>query len=242
MQTKWLTIATADGPMHAYLAMPDGAGPYRAIVVLQEAFGVNHYLRSVTERLADAGYVALAPELLHRSGTHVEVPYDDTGQAAPIFEKIDNATIEEDVGAAIAALRARPEVDPKRIGAVGFCIGGFAAILAGLTTAVAAIVAFYPGTLVRAHPRLRLEPLVERMPRLHAATLCIFGERDHAISADDVGVVRAALAKSPSRHEVVVYPNAAHGFHTEDRTGAYEPVTAEQAWHKTLAWLEDMLR
>lgn len=242
MQTRWLTITTKDGPMHAYLAEPDGAGPYNAIVVLQEAFGVNHYVRSVVERLADAGYVALAPELFHRSGTHVEVPYTDMGQAMAVFENIDNDAIEEDVGAAIAAVRARPDVDPKRIGVVGFCMGGFGAILAGLTTAVAAVVAYYPGGLVHERPKLKLRPLVGRLPQMHAATLCLFGGRDQGIPPDDVAAVRAALDKSPSRHEVVIYPDAQHGFHTEDRTDRYHPQDAEKAWHKTLAWFEDMLR
>ena len=236
MMTTWITVATADGPMQAYLAEPAGSGPHAGVLVLQEAFGVNRYVRGVADLLAAAGYIAIAPELFHRSGTHVEVPYDDSGQAAHVFAAIDNGTIGEDIRAAVAALRAQPQLDPERIGVVGFCIGGFAAILTGLTTTVASVVAFYPGTLVRAHPRLKLSPLVDRMPELRAATLCMFGERDQAISADDVAAVRAALARSQSRHEVVVYPDAGHGFHTEDRTAMYTPAAAEQAWDETLAW------
>jgi carboxymethylenebutenolidase len=242
MKTKWITVSTADGPMHAYLAEPDGAGPYSGILVLQEAYGVNHYVKSVVERLADEGYVALAPELFHRSGTHVEVPYGDVERAMQALETLDNDKLEEDAGAAVAALRARPDVDPKRIGVVGFCVGGFAAVLTGLTTAVAAVVAYYPGGLIRDRPRFKLKPLVERMPDLHAATLMIYGGKDRGIPPADVDVVRAALAKSRSRHEVCVYGNGAHGFHTEDRATAYDPESAEQAWHKTTSWLADMLR
>ena len=236
METKWIDVTTADGPMHAYLAEPGGAGLYPGIVVVQEAFGVNEYVRSVVDRLADAGYVALAPELYHRTGKHVEVAYDQREGVLEILAKIDNAAIAEDVGSAVAAVRARPDVDPKRIGIVGFCMGGFATILGGLTTAAAAIVAFYPGGLVHPRPHFKLQPLVDRMHTLRSATLCIYGANDPAIPESDIEMVRAALAKSPSRHRVTVYPDAGHGFHSHDRAGAFAPVAAEKAWHETLEW------
>ena len=75
MQTKWIVIPTDDGPMEAYLATPDGGGPYPAGLEGHAAFGVNSYVRSVVDRLADEGYVALAPEMFHRAGTHLEVDY-----------------------------------------------------------------------------------------------------------------------------------------------------------------------
>ena len=83
MQTQWLTIHTADGDwMRAYYAAPDGAGPHPGIVVLQEAFGVNSYVRgfgsSTGSRMPAS--LAIAPELFHRSGAHVEVAYDDLGR------------------------------------------------------------------------------------------------------------------------------------------------------------------
>jgi len=236
METKWIDVTTADGPMHAYLAEPGGAGLYPGIVVVQEAFGVNEYVRSVVDRLADAGYVALAPELYHRTGKHIEIAYDQREGVLEILSKIDNNAVSEDIGSAVAAVRARPDVDPKRIGIIGFCMGGFATILGGLTTAAAAIVAFYPGGLVNVRPQFKLRPLVDRIHTMRAATLCIYGADDHGIPEADINAVREALAKSPSRHRVTVYPNAGHGFHSYDRAGAYAPVAAEKAWHETLDW------
>jgi carboxymethylenebutenolidase len=241
MAGTWIEIPTADGRMHAYQSEPSGGGPYPGIVVCQEAFGVNAYVRSVCDRLADAGYVAIAPELFHRTGTHLEFPYDDRERALAALGTVTNDTLEEDVGATLACLRAHREVDPVRLAAIGFCMGGFAAVLAGLTTAVAAVVAFYPGGLVAPRSPLKLEPLVDRMSKLRAATLLQLGDRDVAIPPDEVAAVTAALARSHARHRVDVWPGAQHGFHTHDRTDRYDPSTAERAWHAALTWLETML-
>lgn len=241
MQTKWLDVRTADGTMRSYLATPDGDGPYPGVVVLQEAFGVNEYVRSVADRLADAGFVALAPELFHRLGNHVELAYDAGPKILEHMVALTNDTLEEDTGAAVAALRARHDVDPKRIGALGFCMGGFTAILAGLTTAVGAVVAFYPGGLVASRPPINMQPLVDRMPKLKAATLLQFGADDKSISPADIELVKQAMAQSQARYEVDVYPDAGHGFHSHDRASAFAPEAAEAAWHRTLTWLRDML-
>jgi len=243
MTTRWIEIATADGPMHAYLAEPDGAGPYPGVVVLQEAFGVNAYVQSVCGRLADAGFVALAPELFHRAGTHVEIAYDEKDRARVMaaLGELTNDLLEEDVGAAVAALRARTDVAPTRLAIVGFCMGGFAALLGGLTTAVAAVVAFYPGGVVRARPQFKLSPFVDRLAGMRAATLVHVGGDDAGIPPDDIAAVKAALDRSPAQREVIVWPGAKHGFHCHDRTPVYDPKTAELAWHRTLAWLETML-
>jgi carboxymethylenebutenolidase len=241
MQTKWIDVQTADGAMRSYLATPDGDGPYPGVVVLQEAFGVNEYVRSVADRLADAGFVALAPELFHRKGHHVELAYDAGPKILEHMVELTNDTMEEDIASSIAALRARHDVDPKRLATIGFCMGGFAAILGGLTTAVAAVVAFYPGGLVKPRSPIKFEPLVDRMPKLKAATLLQYGADDKGISREDIELVKQAMAQSGARYEVDVYPNAGHGFHSHDRAGAYAPEAAEAAWHRTLTWLRDML-
>jgi carboxymethylenebutenolidase len=119
-------------------------------------------------------------------------------------------------------------------------MGGFAAVLAGLTTAVGAIVAFYPGMLVSPRPGLQLTPLVENIPRLAAATQIHYAANDHAISADDREAVKRALAASKCVHQVVVHDGAEHGFHSHDRA-SYHPQAAEDAWHETLAWLKENL-
>lgn len=240
MQTKWLDVSTKDGNMRSYLATPDGAGPHPGIIVCQEAFGVNAYVRSVADRLADAGFVALAPELFHRMGQHVEISESEMPKVMEAMGTLRNDDLEEDLQAAAAALRARSEVDPKRLGAIGFCMGGFAAILGAETTAVAAVVAFYPGGLFKERPPLKLVPVGPKMAKLKAATLLQFGADDQSIPHEDIELAKQALAQSGARYEVDVYKGAGHAFHSHDRK-SYVPEVAEQAWHRALTWLRDML-
>ena len=241
MKTQWLTIHTADSPMRAYCASPDGAETGPAILVLQEAFGVDEYVRSVCDRLADAGFVALAPELFHRIGAHVEYSYDDHDRAIAAVSALTVAQIEDDCGAALAELRAHTDVDPKRLGVLGFCFGGYCAVLTGLTTAVAAVVAFYPGGLCEARPGRQTPPLLDRIPKLRAATLVSFGGDDKSITPANVAQVKTALDGSPSQHEVTVYAGAGHAFHNQNRPTGFHPQAAEDAWHATLGWFKTML-
>ena len=183
--------------MHSYLSEPDGGGPYPAVVVIQEAFGVNEYVRSVCDRLADAGYVAVAPENFHRTGTHLEPPDGDWDAIEAHFTALTNDTLEEDIGAAVAALRARPDVDPRRLALMGFCVGGFAALLGGATTAVAAVVAWYPGGVVNERPGINLKPIVKKLETIKAATLVNFG-------GDNRASARTIARQSSSAREVAL--------------------------------------
>jgi carboxymethylenebutenolidase len=198
-------------------------------------------VRSVVDRLADRGFVALAPELFHRTGTHVEVPYTERPRVLAMLESVTSAALEEDAGAALAALRARSEVDPQRLGVVGFCLGGFAAILTGLTNAVHSVVAFYPGLMIRPRPNFQIAPIIDRVPELRVPTLVQIGANDQGIPAADVETIRAALARSSARNEVIVYPDADHGFHSHDHEPTYHPAVAERAWHMTLHWFAETL-
>lgn len=244
MADKWIEISTADGPMHAYLSEPNGEGPYPAVVVIQEAFGVDEYVRSVCDRLADVGYVAVAPELFHRDGVHLELSKTDYGKMMPHLVALTTGTLEEDVGTAVAALRARPDVDPRRLAIMGFCVGGYAALLGGLTTAVAAVIAWYPGGVVHSNPQWspKREPLIDRLHSLKAATLVHFGGDDQSIPPAECQQIKHALEQSHSRHSTMIWPGAKHAFHSYDRPDNFNPQAAEDAWHKSLDWLKTMLK
>lgn len=238
---RWITIKTVDGPMRSYFNAPSGRGPHPGVVVLQEAYGVNAYVKSVCDRLADAGYTAVAPELYHRAGTHLEIEYSDHPKAMEQLRQLSNATLLEDGGAAIVELRQRPDVDPRRVAVLGFCMGGFAALLAGLSTNVPAVVAFYPGLLVRQREGFAIEPIVEKLSTMRAATQIHFGDADTSIPAEDRARVKAALAASPCVHQVIVHAGANHAFHRHDCGSIYHPQAAEEAWHETLGWLKENL-
>src|SRR5688500_18682286 len=140
-----------DGSMRLYEARPDGdAGPGRgakaAVIVIQEAFGVNDHIEDVTRRFADAGYHAVAPHLFHRAGGGT-APYGDFAKVIPLYEGLTDEGIVMDVDAARAHLR-RGGFDDDHTGIVGFCFGGRVSFLIALEHALGAAVGFYGGGIV----------------------------------------------------------------------------------------------
>ena len=145
--TERVEIPLASGSMGGYLALPDGAAPLPAVLVFMEIFGINEHIREVTERVASAGYVALAPDYFHRTGAGVELDYDDAGMAAGM-KLLGALTAEEmvaDSQAALDFLRGRTDVRGDRIGACGFCIGGHMTYLTACETDIQAAASFYGG-------------------------------------------------------------------------------------------------
>ena len=142
-----VTVETADGPMRLYEAKPAGE-PRGAIVVVQEAFGVNPHIEDVTRRAAAAGYHAVAPDFFHRSGPGAVVEYGKFEKVMEYFQALgSDAAILTDLDAALAHLRAVGFADSS-IGVVGFCFGGRVSFLAALRYALGAAVGFYGGGIV----------------------------------------------------------------------------------------------
>src|SRR5207248_6472254 len=121
VKTATHTLKTSDGDMELYEAMPDSP-PSQAVIVIQEAFGVNDHIRDVTRRFADAGYHAVAPALFHRAGGGV-AEYGDMERVVKLFAGVSDDAFLDDVDAAVAHLGGAG-FGPERIGIVGFCMGG----------------------------------------------------------------------------------------------------------------------
>jgi carboxymethylenebutenolidase len=235
-----IVIETPDGPMEAHRASPPDGDPSPAVVVFQEAFGVDDHIRSVCRRFAREGYVAVAPELYHREGAGLTFPYDDFAVVRPRLAALTNDGIAADVRAVLARLRSDPAVDGERIAAVGFCAGGFAAFLAACRTDVAAAVCFYGGGIARERPGMKLRPLLPEAGGMACPVLAFFGTEDASISAADVEAVGARLRELGKTFEIVSYPAAGHGFFNDERP-SYRADAAVDAWQRTLDWLERRL-
>jgi carboxymethylenebutenolidase len=233
VQIDDLTLDTSDGPMRAYQAVPEG-GARRAVVVIQEAFGVNDHIEDVTRRLADAGYHAIAPALFHRAGGGT-APYDDFEKVFPLFEGLTDAGIVTDVEATVEHLEASGFPNGA-IGIVGFCMGGRATFLASLELALGAAVGFYGGGIV-AGRFVQFPPLIDRAGELQTPWLGLFGDEDSSIPVDDVERLRQELDGVDVPTEVVRYEGAEHGFHCDARP-SYDAEAASDAWARTLAWFE----
>ena len=236
MEITDVTLTTADGPMRLYSCVPEGGAP-RAVVVIQEAFGVNDHIEDVTRRFADAGYHAVAPALFHRAGGGT-APYDDFEKVLPLFEGLTDAAILMDVGAALTHLREQG-FDEGAIGIVGFCMGGRVTFLASLEHALGAAVGFYGGGIVTGRfPQF--PTLIERAGELKTPWLGLFGDLDGSIPVEDVETLRSRLADLDVPTEVLRYATGDHGFHCDVRS-SYNAEAATDAWARTLAWFAEHL-
>lgn len=161
-----INITTADGPMPAALAEPDGP-PKGGIVVIQEAFGLTSHIVDITARLAEAGWLAIAPALFHRQGSPV-FAYDDYEKMFPIFKELNALGVNMDVDATIAATAERG-IPAERTGIVGFCMGGTVAMQTTSRVPLGAGVTFYGGGV--AEGRFGFPSCVEAAPKLKAPWL-----------------------------------------------------------------------
>jgi carboxymethylenebutenolidase len=229
-------VATPDGAMDVYEAAPDA--PARgAVVVVQEAFGVNDHIQDVTRRFAAAGYHAVAPALFHRAGGGT-APYDDFTKVMPLFEGVTDDSILADVDATLAHLESRG-FDRAQIGIVGFCFGGRVTFLVAARRALGAAVGFYGGGIAAAGG-LPFAPLIGESSSLQTPWLGLFGDLDRGISIESVEQLRTALGDAPVAADIVRYPDAEHGFHCDARD-SYHAESAADGWSRTLAWFDTHL-
>ena len=229
-------VTTPDGLMDVYEAAPDGAAR-RAIVVIQEAFGVNRHIEDVTRRFAALGYHALAPALFHRAGGGTIDDYDnlDFTKLIALFEGVTDDTILADVDAALG-LVTEAGFDAAHTGIIGFCFGGRVTFLVAARRSLGAAVGFYGGGIVSTG-HLPFPPLIDETKSLRTPWLGLFGDRDASIPVEDVERLREALRAAPVDAEVVRYSDAAHGFHCDARAD-YHEASARDGWTRAQAWFE----
>ena len=221
---EMVTLQAADGhELGAYVAKPEGT-PRAALVVVQEAFGVNHHIRAVADRFAREGYLAVAPALFDRYERGFETGYDAAGmeRAMALMPKLNMDWAQADVLAAVEY--ARDEYKTK-VGVVGFCLGGSMAWVAAARMPVSAAVGYYGGYIVR----FKDEPL-------KAPVMLHFGREDDHIPQSDVQAIEAAHPEA----QVFVYDGAGHGFNCDERASYSEPA-AQQAWGRTIEFLREHL-
>ena len=234
---RWETVDTADGPMKLYEATPT-ADARGAVVVIQEAFGINDHIQDVTRRFAAEGHHAVAPEMFHRAGGGT-APYGDFSKVLPLFEGLTDDGILRDVDAALDHLRGAGWTD-DRIALVGYCFGGRVSFLVAVRRSLGAAAGFYGGGIVTAR-RGGFPALVGEAAALKTPWLGLFGDLDESIPVDDVEQLREALDRDASvAHEVVRYGDAGHGFHCDARESYHDP-SARDAWQRTLRWFDTHL-
>ena len=207
--------------MGAYVARPEDGGPHAAVIVLQEAFGVTAHIRDVTERLAREGYVAIAPELFHRTAPGFEGDYSDISASMPHVKALTLENAEADLHAAFAWLESRKDVSAKEVYSVGFCVGGKISFFANTVLPLRATASFYGGGIA--------QDLLDRAPAVQSPMLLVWGGRDKHITPEHRKTVTDALHANSKEYVNIEFSNAEHAFFCDDRKNYYAQAS-EQAW------------
>ena len=224
----WVSVPVEGAPeMRMFVVRPAGEGPHRAIIVMQEAFGVNAHIRDVTGRFAREGFLAVAPELFHRTGTGVEGRYDAFAEMQPHFGALTTDGILADAKAAFRWVVSQGEVDAARVAVIGYCLGGRAAYLANSSLPLAAGVSYYAGGM---------PSVLDRAGGVHGPHTFFWGGKDRHITGEQKSAVADAFTNAGKPFTTVEFSQADHGFFCDQR-GAYEPNAAREAWALTLAFL-----
>ncbi len=214
-----VTIAVNGGTAPGYLAKPARPGP--GVVVIQEYWGLVPHIEHVADRLAAAGFVALAPDLFHGATAK------SADQAGKMMMALRIGDAERDLAAAIDTLSGRQETTGTRVGTIGFCMGGALSLFAACRNPeVGACVVFYGG-----HPNVSPD-----LKALTAPVLGIFAGRDTFVSPAVVAALDKDLTALGKRHEFHTYPDVQHAFFNDDRPEVYDATAAADAWVRTLAF------
>jgi len=238
-----IQVQTPEGSMPGFLARPASAVSVPAVVVVQEAFGLNAHIKDVAARLACEGYATLAPDLYYRE-TDAVVAYDNLPEAIRLMMGLADDKIVQDMNAAIAYLQQQSFVRADRIAVTGFCMGGRVTFLTACrNAAVKAAVPFYGGgigSVMQPSERTPKAPL-EYAEGLKAPMLLFFGENDPFIPLEEVEKIKQCLAALNKTAEVVVYSGAPHGFFCNERD-SYRVDAAADAWRRMLKFFAAHLR
>jgi carboxymethylenebutenolidase len=241
MQTTSVTLKSSGVDVSAYLALPDGDGPFPGVVVLQEIFGVNSHIRDITERFANAGYGAIAPALYQRLAPGFETGYtpDDITIGRDYKAKTRASELLSDIQAAIDHLKGLSVVKADGMGCIGFCFGGHVAYLAATLPDITATASFY-GAGIPAWCPGESDTTLDRTKDITGTIHCFFGEEDASIPPNDVNAIETQLKEHNISYKIFTYPGAEHGFFCDQRA-SYHADAAKDAWEKVQTLFRETL-
>jgi carboxymethylenebutenolidase len=210
-----------------YLARPEGDGPHPGVIVLQEWWGINEHIKDVTRRIAQAGYVALAPDLY--KGQVATEP----DEARKLVMELDMPAAVQEIGSGADFLLGQDYVSGEQVGIMGFCMGGGLALQAALNDAgtgrYAVAIPFYGSPLTP-----------EQAATVQTPILGLYGADDGGIPVADVKAMQDALTAAGVENSFIIYEGAPHSFFNDTRE-SYRPEAASDAWEQMLVWLEKYL-
>jgi carboxymethylenebutenolidase len=224
--TQTTSFLSDSQTLEAYIARPDGDGPFPGVLVIHEIFGLNDNMRDIARRFADQGYAALAVDLF-ASRSRVMCMFRLF--AGMQFNSLEHRGI-QDLRAALDHLAQQPGVDPDRLGAVGYCLGGGLAIALACTDSRLKAIAPYYGS----NPR-PIEAVHRSCPVVGS-----YPERDFTTGAGKT--LDLELDKCGVPHDIKIYQGAKHSFFNDQRSASYDPAAAGDSWERVLAFFHEHVR
>ena len=231
IKTGYVTLSVDDGTsMRAFVSWPSQT-PRAGLLVFQEIFGINSHIRDVTERFGREGFLAIAPELFHRTAPGFESGYTDMGPGFEQMKQVTDPGLEADIRAAHAWLKNSGQT---QICSTGYCMGGRVSTLAAVTVPLACAASYYGGGIA---PSQFNPGLLGRLKDLQAPMMFFWGGLDSHIPAESVKSVTDTLDAAGKQYTNVKFSFADHGFFCDAR-GSYNPTAAAMAWPLTLAFFQ----
>jgi len=224
--SKNVSYKSGDDTVQAVLYTPEGEGPFPAIVVIHEWWGLNDWVKEQASKLSDRGYVALAIDLYR--GKVATTP----DEAHELMRGVPEDRAARDLRAAVEFLKSQSNVKKDRIASIGWCMGGGYSLDVALQepTLRAAVINYG-----------RLASDSESLKKINASILGLFGGQDRGIPPADVKKFEQSLKQMGKKVEVVIYPDAGHAFENPNNRDGYRPDDAADAWKRTVNFLADTL-
>lgn len=205
----------AVGGIPGSLSRPSGKGPWPAVIVIQEWWGLDDQTRSIADRFAEAGYLAFAPDLYRGESA----PLGDGETALKLVQK-HGPRAPEDLASVFDGLSRHVDVNGG-VGSVGFCFGGRMSLELGIRRPLSALCTFYGGGM---------QTTFDRLGRIRCPVLALFGDQDVSIPVGTIQELEHRLALHGIPHEVKVYPDSGHAFFRDSDPKVYRPAAAKDAW------------
>jgi carboxymethylenebutenolidase len=225
--TKNVSYKSGDETVQGILYTPAGKGPFPGIVVIHEWWGLNDWVKDQADKISDLGYVTLAIDLYR--GKVATTPEE----AHEIMRGVPEDRAKRDVHAAVEFLKAQPNVKTDRLGAIGWCMGGGYAL----------DVALQEPTLkadVINYGHLATDP--QSIAQINASILGLFGAQDRGIPVEDVKKFEQTLKQQGKKVEIVIYPDAGHGFENPNNKDGYRAADTADAWQHTVKFFAATLK
>jgi len=222
-----VTYKSGDESVKGTLYTPKGKGPFPAVIVIHEWWGLNDWVKEQASKLADEGYIALAVDLYR--GKVAANP----DEAHELMRGVPQDRAQRDLKAAFEYLVSQKEVKPDRIGSIGWCMGG------GYSLDVALLEPKLAATVIN-YGHLATEP--DSLKKINAPILGNFGAQDRGIPPSDVQAFEEALKKQGKKADIKIYPDAGHAFENPNNKDGYRAADAADAWKRTVAFLDSTLK